>query len=226
MSPQQLNRHLAQQWPEACANRPWLGTLFTTGLAPFDTLFEQGGIPYGQIVEISGEPCSGKTGFLYRLISGLSARETIACVDYSGSFFPPAAAAAGIDLTNLLLLTPDSLADGLRSGELLFRQRRIAVLVLDLADNSQSLPMVLLHRLRLEAIRGRGLVILLTRQTDNTVPQVPGSMVALRLDVTTEPSTHWRITVTRSRLCREQIQFTCPRSERPRGPAGRFEPVH
>lgn len=223
---QQLDRQLAERWPEACANRPWLGTVFATGLAMFDSLFDQGGIPYGQIVEISGAPCSGKTGFLYRLLSGLGRQETIAYVDYSGSFFPPAVAAAGLPLEQLLLITPGDLAAGLRSGELLFRQRRIAILVCDLAENNQALPMILLHRLRMEAIRARGLVLLLTRQTAGSISQVPGSMVALRLQVTTDTARCWQVTISRSRLCRQGTTITCPHTAMPGNPAGRLERIH
>jgi len=206
-----------------------MGTVFATGLTPFDNLFEQGGIPYGQIVEINGAVSSGKTGFLYRLLGGMSRRETIAYVDFSGSFFPPAAAAAGIDLEQLLLISPDHIAAGLRSGELLFRQGQSTVLVCDLTDRPQPLPMILLHRLRMEAIRARGLIILLTEQYPtgpNQSVQVPGSMVALRLNVTTAQPRTWQVTVTRSRFCRPGIQLTCPRHTENNGPAGRIERVH
>ncbi len=60
----------------------------------------------------------------------------------------------------------DDIKDGIRTAELLFRDRHADIIVFDLVGRHTPLPIGLLHRLRLKTVRAKGLVIFLT-QTDS-----------------------------------------------------------
>lgn len=60
-------------------------------------------LPRGTLVEIAGQPSSGKTSLALSLLAKLtSAGEICACVDSAASFDPQSAFLAGVELENLL----------------------------------------------------------------------------------------------------------------------------
>src|SRR5512138_3400115 len=88
ISADDLKGLLARKWPEAVvAESSWGESSFLTGHPAFDSLFPATGIPYGQLIEISGDTGSGKTSLLFLLLSGVTRRGTVAYLDFSGSFF-------------------------------------------------------------------------------------------------------------------------------------------
>ncbi len=100
-----LRELLRQKWPEAgyvdqCDPR----TCFHVQLEQLNTVFPARGIPYGQLVEITGGVSSGKTGLLLRTLAALTPAVSVVYVDCPGTFFPPAAVAAGIHPEQVLLL--------------------------------------------------------------------------------------------------------------------------
>jgi|GEM_PF-987452 len=159
--------------------------------------------------------------------------ERIAYVDFSNSFFPDANLSPRVDLSRLLVIRPgakalrapfpeveedsidptidagppqDHLTSGLRTAELLLRDRHVDIVVFDLVDCRTPLPIGLLHRLRLKTVRAKGLVIFLTQ----TTAIIPSSMASLRLEVQRidkiDPN-RLRVTVTKSRLCAERVRL-------------------
>lgn len=206
----QLTKTLAARWPQACnLGGDWSQIVFTSGMQSFDSLFAGGGIPYGQLIEITGDICCGKTTFLLKLLAGMTASMPdlrAAYIDYSHSFFPPSAVEQGIDLNRLLIAKPKSMATGLRTAELIFRHELARLVLIDLVGVTQPLPMTLLHRLRLQTIKAKGLVVLLTEQPAGRMSEkiIANSMVSLRLKVTGGDQSTMNVTVIKSRICKEQ----------------------
>jgi len=181
---------------------------FSTGLPELDALFPLRGIPYGQLIEITGGVSSGKTSLLLKLLAHLTRTGVAAYIDFSSTFFPSAAAVSGVDLTRLLVVKPDSrptdrVKTGLRTAELLLRNQTVNVIVFDLVGEKQVLPIVLLHRLRLKTVRARALTIFLT---ENNSEIIPSSMASLRLEVLRSGSDRLKVHLTKSRICREGTQ--------------------
>ncbi|MBU0985207.1 MAG: DNA recombination/repair protein RecA, partial [candidate division Zixibacteria bacterium] len=110
-----LKETITRKWPEAlCSLTERRELVFTTGIAELDALFHLGGIPYGQLIEITGGVSSGKTALLFDLLAHWSGRYTITYVDFPDSFFPDAACQAGLDLNHLLLIKPSGQSTGYR----------------------------------------------------------------------------------------------------------------
>jgi len=98
---------MIQKWPEAVSATAGLSEpIFHTGIEGLDTLFPRRGIPYGQLIELTGADGSGKTSLLFMLLATLTKTETVIYIDFSGSFFPAAAASCGVDVRRLLIVTP------------------------------------------------------------------------------------------------------------------------
>ncbi len=168
LSPAELKKLLRQKWPEAAS--PAIGLsepVFPTGIERLDALFPGNGIPCGQLIEITGTAGCGKTSLLFKILASLTRTGSVAYVDFSGSFFPSAAASCGVDVSRLLVVTPEVLQAGLRIAELLLAHRMVCGVVLDLTGRKgDSFPPALLHRLRRQTARARALVIFLT-ENDN-----------------------------------------------------------
>jgi hypothetical protein len=202
--PKDLKKLLADRWPEAAADTERRADrIFHTGLADFDRLFPLGGLPYGQLIEISGEASSGKTGFLIAVLAGLrraypGARpERIAYIDFGSTFFPQAAAAGGITMDRLVVVRPDDLARGVRAAEQLLDKRAAGCLVFDLVGQTRPLPISLMHRLRARTVRARGVIFFLTEGNSGLIPL---SMASLRLEVVRRDDDVLNVTTIKSRI--------------------------
>lgn len=78
-----------------------------SGVAALDTALVLGGLPAGRVSEIAGPSSSGKTALgLGLLAEQTNAGKWVAVVDGTGQFYPPAAAAMGVDLERTLLIAP------------------------------------------------------------------------------------------------------------------------
>jgi hypothetical protein len=181
------------------------GDVLRTGVPGFDTLFAGGGVPAGQWVEITGATASGKTSLLFAWLSRLSHRETVAYLDFQHSFFPAAAAAAGVRSDRLLVACPGSPSAGVRLAEWILRSGRASCIVFDLVGETRRVPEVLCHRLRQEAVRARAHILFLTTSDRHLIG---ASMIALRLHVVRQDSTHLKVRVTRSRISRAGVELT------------------
>ncbi len=196
-----LRELLNRNWPEAAyGGRNGTAHRFRINLPALAAIFPHTGIPYGQIIEISGGISSGKTALLQRLVAAIEPAPAIGYLDFSSSFFPPGAEAAGIDLKRLKLIRPDNLQNGIRVAEALLQQRQISCLVFDLVGISEPLPRILLHRLRQNIIKGEAIGFFLTETGSR---HLPASYASLRLQTARTKNHEIAITATRNRIGRE-----------------------
>jgi len=154
--------------------------LFATGIAEIDEVLS-GGIPRGNITEVSGAASTGKTSF------GLSAVGAItqfgaACawVDVNDTLSPESAAAANVVLKRLLWLRMSAerhqapstkpwsrLEQALKATDLLLQAGGFAAIVLDMSDvlpqHAMRIPLATWYRFRLAAEQARTALIFLTQ---------------------------------------------------------------
>jgi protein ImuA len=115
-----------------------------TGHRALDQALLLGGLPAGRLSEIAGAPSSGKTALALSLLAEQTrAGKLVAFVDGSGQFYPPAAAAMGVDLERLLLVQPgqastahsggrrNHVAPLTRAAELIARSRAFSMVAID-----------------------------------------------------------------------------------------------
>jgi recombination protein RecA len=100
-----LDRTLVPTWEQAPAV---VGDTVSTGVAEVDRRLG-GGLPRGQLSELTGARSSGRTSLLLTVLATSTARgELVALVDTFDMFDPRSAAAAGVDLERLLWIRGDA----------------------------------------------------------------------------------------------------------------------
>lgn len=200
----ELQQTLAKRWPESF--RRSLDSrelIFSTGIAALDRLFPSGGIPYGQMIELTGGGSSGKTSLLILLLAAITRdKGTAAYVDYSRSFFPDSAVAGGVDLDRLLVVLPRRPLEGVRTAEMLLDHRLVRAVAFDLVGVTEPFQFTLIHRLRTKTTRAKALVIFLT---EHKTALLPTSSVSLRLEISRRDQKTLIVTVAKSRLSLEGI---------------------
>lgn len=199
-----LKKFVSAQMPGVSFAQSTLdGPLFVTEIAALDSLFPGGGIPYGQLIEITGSVSCGKTSLLNMILARLTQKRVVAYVDVSNSFFPKASASLGVNFDRLPLVKAANGQAGLRHAELLLQSRQLSCLVLDLVGEKNMLPLPLLHRLRTDTVKNKGLVIFLTEDNSRIIP---ASTVSLRLSVARKNMHSIELTVIKSRISREGLK--------------------
>ena len=104
-----------------------------TGFAALDAILGPGGLPRSASVAIRGDGSSGRTTLVLRLAAEAQAAGSIvAWLDLSRSFDPVEAVTRGIRLEWLVVITPETLDEGLAIGGALLAGRSVDLLVLDL----------------------------------------------------------------------------------------------
>ena len=104
-----------------------------TGFAALDAILGPGGLPRSASVAIRGDGSSGRTTLVHRLAAEAQAQGSIvAWLDLSRSFDPVEAVARGIRLDWLVVITPETLDEGLAISGMLLAGRSTDMLVLDL----------------------------------------------------------------------------------------------
>src|SRR5215469_16546918 len=94
--------------------------MVSAGVPEVDSL--AGGLPRGGLTEICGPPCSGRTSLLLSALASRTAEaEACALVDGRDSFDPQAAAAAGVELKQLLWVRCRNIEQALRATDLLIQ---------------------------------------------------------------------------------------------------------
>jgi hypothetical protein len=108
----------------------------STGIGELDAVIE--GCPRGRITEITGSVSSGRTTIMHAILAeGTRTGEVCAVVDACDAFDPESAAAAGVKLSQLLLVHCGRDADhALRAADLLLHSGGFGVVALDLCDLS------------------------------------------------------------------------------------------
>jgi len=82
------------------------------GRAEIDASLPGGGFRRGALTELVGGPASGKAAAALALFAALGPEALLAWIDGPGEFYPPAAAAIGVDLGRLLVVRPAAAAVG------------------------------------------------------------------------------------------------------------------
>src|SRR3954452_17184758 len=104
-----------------------------TGFAALDAILGPGGLPRSASVAIRGDGSSGRTTLVHRLAAeGQAQGSIVAWLDLSRSFDPVEAVARGIRLEWLVVITPETLDEGLAISGMLLAGRSTDMLVLDL----------------------------------------------------------------------------------------------
>jgi hypothetical protein len=156
-----------------------------SGLASLDAVIG-GGIPIGQITELSGTSSSGKSTLaLHACARALDARAA-AWIGPVGGFWPLAALECGLSTERLLVLhVPDGLA-ALRGAQILLGcPSAVAILVVDLSSTFRHRPGQLQALQRL-AEHSQTALVLLTERSHHESSLGPA--VALRLHVRRHPA--------------------------------------
>jgi recombination protein RecA len=115
-----------------------------TGFAELDAILGPGGVPRSTSLALRGVDSSGRTTLALRLAAeAQSAGSIVAWVDLAHSFDPVEAVARGVTLDWLVVLTPESVDEGLAMAGSLLAGRTVDLLVVDLPGRSgpsQSAP--------------------------------------------------------------------------------------
>jgi RecA/RadA recombinase len=107
--------------------------IIRTGFAALDAILGPGGLPRSASVAIRGDGSSGRTTLVLRLAAEAQAQGSIvAWLDLSRSFDPIEAVTRGIKLDWLVVITPDTLDEGLAISGMLLAGRSVDLIVLDL----------------------------------------------------------------------------------------------
>ena len=147
----------------------------STGFEDLDRHLRAGGVPQGQLTEISGAASSGKTALALGILAAATrAGALVAIIDAQGGFYPPAAAALGVDLTRLLVARVPAPKDegkgaeaakrAVRAAEILARSRAFSPIVVALGAGARF-DAAQARRLRAAAQRsGAALIVLSERR--------------------------------------------------------------
>ena len=106
-----------------------------TGFPPLDRALGIGGLPKGQVCEITGPATSGKTTLALKFLAQAQADGgQVAYIDQALYFDPDYAHRCHIDLSRLLIGRPRDLGEALAMAEALALNGSLAALVLDTLD--------------------------------------------------------------------------------------------
>jgi recombination protein RecA len=105
-----------------------------TGFPPLDRALGTGGLPKGRVCELLGLPTSGKTTLALKFLAQAQAVGHVAYVDQARYFDPDYAYRCGLNLSRLLVGTPDNMLETLGTLEALVRSGGLSALVLDTLD--------------------------------------------------------------------------------------------
>ncbi len=158
---------------------PAKGNCRATGFAQLDAELEMHGLPFAAVTEIAGAASSGKTALAltacatFTTFANNAPTRLCAFIDGRGEFYPPAAAALGVDLTRLLWARPPSQITAVaRATEIVVRSRGFAIVVVDIPRGSR-LTRAVAQRLRTSASQtSTSLIVLCDRAGDVEQAQV------------------------------------------------------
>ena len=163
-----------------------------TGFRALDAILGLGGLPRTATTAFHGDGTSGKTTLGLRAIAGAQAAGGIAAyLDLARSLDPVEAAARGVALEWLVVLTPNTFEEALSMAAMLLQDRTVDLLLLDLppltGDRAGLSAAALGERLhRLAALARRAEVQLLVLEPPNLPAPITGALAqiaALRLEL-------------------------------------------
>ncbi|MEO5940927.1 MAG: hypothetical protein ABIZ72_08060, partial [Candidatus Limnocylindrales bacterium] len=157
-------------------NEPRTGVerIVRTGFPALDAIVGPGGLPRSASVALRGAPSSGATTLALRLVAEAQADGAIvAWLDLARALDPVEAAARGVRLDWLVVLTPDTLDEGLSIAGMLLAGRSVDVLVIDLParPNAGTTPAKVAERLRrLAGLARRAETLLVALEPPGLIP--------------------------------------------------------
>ncbi|HXU84922.1 MAG TPA: hypothetical protein VN773_03890 [Verrucomicrobiae bacterium] len=161
-----------------------------TGFPALDAIVGPGGLPRSASVALNGAPSSGATTLALRLVAEAQADGAIvAWLDLARALDPVEAAARGVRLDWLVVLTPDTLDEGLSIAGMLLAGRSVDVLVLDLPPRpaAGATPAKVAERLRrLAGLARRAETLLVALEPPGLTPGLATAVVestGLRLEL-------------------------------------------
>lgn len=162
-----------------------------TGFAALDAILGPGGLPRSASVAIRGDGSSGRTTLVLRLAAEAQATGAIvAWLDLARSFDPVEAVARGVRLEWLVVITPETLDEGLAIGGALLAGRSVDLMVLDLPGGrlaATDRPAVIADRLgRLAALARRAETLLVVLEPPGLAGSLAGAVAestSLRLEL-------------------------------------------
>jgi protein ImuA len=184
---------------EALLSRPERGTFSATQVscgAELDEAWPEGGLRRGSLVEWLGETggCGPETFAFAAACRASGEGGALAVVDREGTFFPPAAAALGIDLTEVVVVRPASDREALWAFDQALRCPAVSVVW----GRVETLPGRAYRRLQLSAEEGGAIGFLLRSTRTLSQPSWCDFAVAVRA-LPTEGDLRFRLEVVRSR---------------------------
>ncbi len=137
----------------------------------------------GRLVEVSGGPAGAALTLTFRIVLEAQTRgEPVAWVAGRGStFFPPDAAALGVDLAALAVVRADGALRALRAADHLVRSGGFGLVALDLGTRSR-MPVPIQSRLAGLARKHHTALLCLTERSSE-LPSL-GPLVSLRVETT------------------------------------------
>jgi len=145
-----------------------------TGFPALDAIVGPGGLPRSASVTLRGAPSSGATTLALRLVAEAQADGAIvAWLDLARALDPVEAAARGVRLDWLVVLTPDTLDEGLSIAGMLLAGRSVDVLVIDLPPRPNagaSLAKVAERLRRLASLARRAETLLVALEPPGLTP--------------------------------------------------------
>ncbi len=107
--------------------------VISTGFAELDAILGPGGLPRNAGVALRGDGSSGRTTLALRTVAeAQAAGSVVAWVDLARTFDPVEAVARGVRLEWLVVVTPETLEEGLAISGALLTGRTVDLLLLDL----------------------------------------------------------------------------------------------
>ena len=107
--------------------------VISTGFPELDAILGPGGLPHHASVAIRGDGTSGRTTLALRMVAEAQAvGSVVAWVDFARAFDPVEAVARGVRLEWLVIVTPQTLDEGLAIAGALLTGRSVDLLLFDL----------------------------------------------------------------------------------------------
>jgi recombination protein RecA len=158
-----------------------------------------GGIPRGQVVEVSGSSSSGKATLAFGVcLRALEKGQAVAWIDAGGGFWPVAAVEAGLPLEKLLVVKLRDGAAALRAAHILLSSAgAVAALVVDLS--AVTAPVRERELVALQRLAERSATALLFLTARSRAAASLGAAVALRLHAERRPGGRLRVEVLRNK---------------------------
>ena len=165
--------------------------IIRTGFAALDAILGPGGLPRSASVAIRGDGSSGRTTLVLRLAAEAQVTGAIvAWLDLARSFDPVEAVARGVRLEWLVVITPETLDEGLAIGGALLAGRSVDLLVLDLPGGrlaTSDRPAAIADRLgRLAALARRAETLFIVLEPPGLAGGLAGAVAestSLRLEL-------------------------------------------